>query len=137
MIESGLGIYGSHSKDINGTIEEAVEVSNEKEYLVWLEKSIINPNKFSFPTTIVIKIKKEERYYRGSLLDVKRLSEIDANHLLAEKKYRPSSWLKIDKTIYKDFKSVLYIHGLEEISQPKEVEGVHPPQRPIYIEFAR
>jgi len=108
-IKSSLGVYCSHREDINGPIKEAVDISNNKEYLVWLEKSIINPDRFDFPTTIVIKIKMEDRYYKGTLLDVKRVSKVGENKILSENEHRPEKWIKIDRENYKDFESILYL----------------------------
>jgi hypothetical protein len=131
-----LGIYTSYddSPKKNGDIQPAVDVSN-RDYLIWLENSIIIPHKLRCSTIIVIKIKQKDRYYRGNLLDVKRRSEVDVGKILSDTIHRPKEWLGIDNEIYKTFESVFYIQGLKQIPQPSEVVDIPPPQRPRYIEF--
>ena len=136
MVQKKLGIYCSHDEKTNGPFDEAVRISNEKEYLVWLEKSPIKIEKFPPGSAIVIKIKGEDRFYRGKLKAIKRAIEIDdKDEFLKEKEFRPSDWVEIDRDIYGNFQSVLYIQNLKEIPEPIEIVDVHPPQRPIYIEF--
>jgi hypothetical protein len=131
-----LGIYTSYNESINGHIQEPVDISNkEGGYLIWLLKNAINTRLFKFPTPIIIKIKKQERFYRGQLIDIKRSSDVNIEDILSENLHRPSSWQKIDREIYRNFKSVLYIQGLREITEPSEAKGKHPPQSPNYIQF--
>lgn len=131
-----LGVYCSYndSGEVNGDIEPAVVVSN-RNYLIWLEKSKINPQRFNCPTCIIIKIKKKDTYYRGALINVKRRNEVNVNEILSDVKHRPHSWRKIDQERYKKFETVLYIERLKPINMPTEVAECRPPQRPIYIEF--
>jgi hypothetical protein len=98
-------------------------------------KKGINPERFKLPTTILIKIKKDERFYRGEVTDIKRVTDVVVEEILSETSHRPIKWQKVDRELYKDFKSVLYIKGLEQIPRPHEVTGKHPPESLYYIEF--
>jgi hypothetical protein len=63
-----LGVFISYSEKKNGPFQDAVDVCNAHGYILWLEKASIK-QWFSFPATILIKIKGEDRYYQGELRD--------------------------------------------------------------------
>lgn len=132
---SRIGVYTSYDEDKNGSFLEAVSILNNNDYLVWLERSTINPRRFAFPTTIVIKIKGKEIYYSGTLIGVKPARLVDKIQLLEDRTHRPLRWKAIDQTHYRDFKSILYISGLKRVPVLPEVQGRHPPQRPYYFAF--
>jgi 5-methylcytosine-specific restriction endonuclease McrA len=88
---------------------------------------------FSFPSTILIKISGEDRYYRGTLRDIKRAEEVDRDALLTERGHRPKSWREIDKIEYRDFKNVFYIGDLEEVPRPARIAKELAPQHPHYL----
>lgn len=131
-----LGIYTSYNEHLNGHIQEAVDISVKRRYVIWLLKSRIKPELFSQLKIIVLRIKGEERFYKGELLYIKRFTDVSVEEILSETSYRPIKWQKIDRALYKDFKSVLYIKGLKQIPKPHEVVGRHPPQGLYYIEFS-
>src|SRR5437762_2903715 len=108
---SPLGLFASYNEKKNGKFQDAVDVCNAREYLVWLEKVAVDPERFLFPTAILIKITGEDRYYQGELRDIKRVKEVDRDALLSEALHRPRAWQQVDKIDYMDFKSVLYIAG--------------------------
>ena len=131
-----LGIYSSYddSEKANGDIGPAVDISN-RDYLIWLEKSIIISQKFQLPTVFVARIKKKGQYYKGELRSIKRRKEVNVEEILSDNKHRPHSWIERDQKEYRNFQSVLFIHGLKQIPQPSEVFDIKPPIRPVYIEF--
>src|SRR5919108_1839256 len=134
--QSRLGLFVSYSEKKNGKFQDAVDVCNAHEYVIWLEKSGVNTKRFLFPTTILIKITGEDRYYQGELRDIKRAEEIDRNALLAEASHRPATWQQVHKIDYADFKSVLYIAGLKQVSRPAGLAKASAPQHPHYVEEA-
>jgi hypothetical protein len=131
------GIYVSYDEERHGSVAEAVTISNQRGYLIWLDRNALDPHSRSllFPATIVIRIKGVERYYRGKLLAIHRRSEVDAERLLSETVHRPPRWQHADRREeYADFQSVLYIEGLAETAQkPGEIEGMRPPEHPSYF----
>jgi hypothetical protein len=64
---SRLGLFVSYDEAKNGHFQHAVDVCNAHEYVIWLQKTAVNTQRFMFPTTILIKIKGEDRYYRGEV----------------------------------------------------------------------
>ncbi len=130
-----LGIYTSYNEHLNGHIQEAVDISVKRRYVIWLLKSRIKPERFKQLKIFVLRIKGEERFYTGKLLDIKGVTDVVVEEILSETSHRPRRWQEIDREIYKDFKTVLYIQGLKQISKPHEVVGIHPPQGLYYIEF--
>jgi hypothetical protein len=133
---SQLGLYVSYNEQLNGPFQDAAEISNTTDYVIWLDRSVIDPKKFTFPTTIVVRLSGEDRYYRGELVEVKRAQDVDREAILAETTHRPVEWQDQDRDIYQDFRSVLYIRGLREVPPPIEVLDKHPPQRPYYVPFS-
>jgi hypothetical protein len=105
------GIYVSYNKQKNGRFQEAVDISNERGYLIWLERSPVNPREFLFPIMIVIRIAEEDRYYQGKLIAVHRREEVDPDELLRERGHRPEAWVHVDQHGYADFQSVFYFEG--------------------------
>lgn len=130
-----LGIYTSYNEHLNGHIREAVDISLNRKYLIWLLKARIKPERFNQLKIIVIRIKGEERFYRGEIFDIKSVTDVLVEEILSETLHRPKKWQHVDREIYKNFKSVLYIQGLKQVSKPNEVVGRHPPQGLYYIEF--
>jgi hypothetical protein len=96
----------------------------------------VKTQRFLFPTTILIKIAGEDRYYRGELRDIKRAEEVDRDALLAEASHRPATWQDVHKVDYGDFKSVLYIAGLKQVPRPTGIAKDSAPQHPHYLEEA-
>src|SRR5262249_22689186 len=101
------------------------------QYVVWLDKAAVRTQQFLFPTTILIKIAGEDRYYRGELRDIKRAEEVDRDALLAEASHRPATWQDKD-TDDAAFKSVLYIAGLKQVPRAARIAKDEAPQRPWY-----
>jgi 5-methylcytosine-specific restriction protein A len=130
-----LGVFVSYNEK-NGKFADALDVCNAHVYIIWLDRVAVNKKKFSFPTTILIKITGEDRYYRGELRDVKRSDEVDRAALLAEAVHRPATWRAADKIDYADFKSVFYIAGLKQVPRPTGIAEDSAPQRPHYVEEA-
>jgi hypothetical protein len=130
-----LGIYTSYNEHLNGHIQEAVDISVKRRYVIWLLKSKIKRKRFNQLRIIVLRIKGEERFYRGKIHDIKSVTDVPVEEILSETSHRPKKWQEIDREIYKDFKSVLYIKGLIKIPKPHEVVGKHPPQGLYYIKF--
>jgi hypothetical protein len=130
---SRLGIFVSYNEK-NGKFADAVDVCDAHEYIIWLDNVAVKKERFSFPTTILIKITGEDRYYRGELRDVKRVDEVDKSALLAEATHRPATWREVDKIDYPDFRSVFYIAGLKQVPRPAGVAEDSAPQRPHYVE---
>lgn len=130
-----LGIYCSYDELVNGPFAEAVALSNTADYLLWLDWSAINPDRFHFPTVIVVKLKGQERYYRGELLNIQRADAVDKTALVADKTHRPPIWQSVDGQDDAGFKSALYIRRLQPIDRPACLAGRHPPQRPSYVLF--
>jgi hypothetical protein len=114
------GIYVSYDEQRHGRIEEAVTTSNQRGYLIWLDRNALDPQSRSllFPAIIVIRIKGEERYYRGKLIALHRRDEVDTERLLSETVHRPPRWQQVDRLEeYEDFQSVLYIEGLVQVPE--------------------
>jgi HNH endonuclease len=130
-----LGIFVSYNEK-NGKFADAVEVCNAREYIIWLDKVAVRKERFLFPSTILIKITGEDRYYRGQLRDVKRADEVDRAALLAEAAHRPAAWREVDKIDYADFKSIFYISGLKQVPRPAGIAKDSAPQHPHYVEEA-
>lgn len=133
---SQLGLYVSYNEQLNGPFQHAVEISNTTDYVIWLDRSVVDPNKFTFPTPIVIRLSGQDLYYRGELLDIRRAHDVDKEAILSETTHRPVEWQDQDRSTDQDFRSVLYIHGLREVPPPTEVLGKHPPQSPYYVLFS-
>jgi hypothetical protein len=53
------GVYVSYDEERHGRIAEAVTISNQRGYLIWLDRNALDPQSRSllFPATIVIRIK--------------------------------------------------------------------------------
>ncbi len=134
--QSRLGVFVSYDEKKGGEFQNAIDVCNAHEYVVWLERANIKTQRFSFPTTILIRITEKDRYYRGELRDIKCAEHIDRNALLAEASHRPATWPQVDEIGRADFKSVLYIAGLKQVPRPAGVARVPPPRRPVYLEEA-
>src|SRR4030042_3454840 len=130
-----LGIYTSYNERLNGHIQEAVDISVKRKYVIWLLKSRIKAERFSQLKIIVFRIKGEERFYKGKIYKIKKNTDVSVDEILSEKIHRPTRWQNIDRELYKDFKIVLYIQDLKRIPKPHEVVGIHPPQGICYIEF--
>jgi hypothetical protein len=133
-------MYVSYNEKKNGAFEEAVRISNQSAGLTWLDKSRRKPEELDYPTAIFVRLTREERYFRGILVNVKSADNLDPNFALGERDHRPSAWR--DKDIQacprpnKDFKSVFFISTLQEMSQqPREVENLRPPQGPVYVDL--
>jgi hypothetical protein len=130
-----LGLFVSYSEKKNGPFQDAVDVCNSQEYVVWLARNAVKTQRFSFPATILVKIKGEDRYYQGELRDMKRANEVDRSALLAEATHRPARWQQVDNVDYADFKSVFYIAGLKRVARPPALSKKGP-QHPWYVEEA-
>lgn len=79
--------------------------------------SIIRPERFDFPTVIVILIKGQERYYKGQLKAVRRTSAVSLEEFLAEQNHRREFWQARAEGSYGSMQSVLYVVGLKQIPQ--------------------
>ena len=130
--KSENGIYMSYNERKNGNFQEAVDISNNQDYVVWLDKSLI---KCKLPD-IIIKIAGQMRYYKGKLLDIKYFDTTKNDINKFEAKHRPKQWrsgFKKPPIPGKDFKSVLYISKLREVEEPPEIKEKRSPQRPVYF----
>ena len=87
-----LGIFVSYDEKKHGNFQDAVDVCTAHEFVVWTQKAKVNTQRFSFPTTILIKIKGEDRYYRGELRAVKPAEKVDRKKVLADAVHRPAVW---------------------------------------------
>jgi hypothetical protein len=129
------GIYVSYDEKKHGPIEEAVSISNELGYLIWLDKSPLDPETRSllFPAVIVVRT-KEDRYFRGKLIAIHRRKEVDSKRLLSDTIHRPARWQQPDRLReYANYQSVLYIEELKPVSCPREIREMAPPQHPSYF----
>jgi hypothetical protein len=131
------GIYVSYDEERHGRLDEAVSISNERGYLIWLDRTALDPPSRSllFPATIVIRIKGEERYYRGRRIAIHRPGEVDADQLWSETVHRPLRWQQVDREAeYRDFQSVMYLEGLAKVAEkPGAIEGMRPLEHPSYF----
>ncbi|HHT9115752.1 MAG: hypothetical protein HY607_09500 [Planctomycetes bacterium] len=126
------GIYMSYNERKNGDFQEAVDISNNRDYVVWLDKSLIKRKL----TNIIIKITGQKRYYEGKLLEIKYFDTINYDINTHEANHRPKCWrngYSKPPIPGKDFKSVFYISELREVEEPPEVKEIPPPQRPVYF----
>src|ERR1051326_868070 len=123
------GLYVSYNEENNGPFAEAVRISNDLGSVTWLDNFHLNPKNLEYPTDIVVKLKGEERYFRGILLAVASADDLAADFLEGERNHRPSNWRKRPE----NFKSVLFISHLEEVSEPSEVRNRPAPEHPIHL----
>jgi serine/threonine protein kinase len=128
---SKLGVYASYDEKKHGKFEAAVDVSNNQGYLIWLENNVIDTTNFAFPTTILIKIKREDLFYRGVLEEIRTAEEFGRDALQAEEIHRPPEWRKRDEN-GGDFQCALFISGLKEVQRPKAIRKGWAPMRPCY-----
>jgi len=131
-----LGVYISYDEKANGSIQNAINIANIFNCLIWPIKSIILPNRFTFPTTLVIKIKKKRRFFRGRIVDIKRDTDVSIIDLFEAGMYMPKLWIDIGRKNCHRFKTIVYVENLRETFQPSEVKCIRPPQRPCYIYFS-
>jgi len=131
-----LGLFASYNEAKNGPFQTVVDFCNTHEYILWFENAAIDTQKFSFPTTILVKITGEDRYYRGKLKCIKRAEEVDRAVLLADCSHRPPKWIEVDKDDYPGFKSVLYVEAFKQVPRPVKIRKDEAPQRPYYKEEA-
>jgi hypothetical protein len=129
-----LGLFASYDEKKHGNFQNAVNVCGVHEYVVWTQKAAVDVKRFSFPTTILIRIKGTDRYYRGELRGVKRAEEVDWGAFLEDRTHRPVSWQRTDRSDYAKVRSVLYIAELGQVSRPAGVAKDSAPQRPWYLE---
>lgn len=131
--QSQLGLFVSYNEDKQGDFQNVLDVCNAQQYVVWLEKTAVKTQRFMFPTTILIKIAGEDRYYRGKLRDMKRTEEVDRASLLAEAAHRPATWRAVDQFGDADFKTVLYVEELKQVPRPVGIAKENAPQHPHYV----
>lgn len=129
-----VGIFVSYNEKKNGKFQDAVDVCNDHEYVIWFETKNVKTQRFLCPTTILIRITGEDRYYRGELREIKHTKEITWNAVLAEADHRPAMWKKRDKSDYAGCKSVFRIAGLKQVPRPAGIAKDRAPQGPHYIE---
>ena len=127
------GIYVSYNDKKNGGIEEPVCISIQEDYLIWFHPASINPSNLDYPSTVIIRIKAKELYYRGTLITIEKRNENRFKELIKDKVHRPPSWIDVDIADYKKFKSVLFIRGLRSVVKPLEISGLPPPQSHYYF----
>lgn len=130
-----LGIYVSYNERLNGRFEDAVDIADTTGYLLWLDSSVIKPEKFDLPTRMFVRIKGQEKYFSGIIWAIKKSDSFDVREILADTIHRPELWQELDRENSEWHKSVLYVSHLKRILRPKEVMGVRPPQHPYYIEL--
>ena len=126
------GIYVCYNEKKAGNFKEAIEMSN-KEYLIWRHPVSIK-RRLKYPAKILIKISGEDRYYKGDLLLVKEYGAFKTAIFYEDVKHRPTIWRNPSK---ESWKSVLFISNLQEVLDPVEARGIHPPQGVRYISFRR
>jgi hypothetical protein len=127
-------LYISYNEKQNGSFSDAVTLLNTLDHVTWFDASAVDPNNIDCPTDIIIRIKGEERYYRGRLLAVMRADSL-GERLAKERKYRTKTWQERDQE-GQTVRTVFFINDIYlEKQKPREVEGRHPPQRPTYIDL--
>jgi hypothetical protein len=131
------GLYVSYSEEKNGLFDEAVQISNRSGGLIWLDKSRRRPESLHYPTDIFVRLSGQERYFRGTLVDIRLADGLNRDFALEEQAHRPSRWrdrdVKACPRPNKDFRSVFFIHALHEVPSPPEVANIKPPQSPVYV----
>jgi hypothetical protein len=116
------GIYISYDERRNGDICEAVAISNTRDYLIWFYPCLLDITRLTDSAGVIIKIKKEERYYEGILDGAEKLtSNKRFEELKRDTIHRPSNWLNQPDIVYKKFKNVLFIKNLNRCWNPRQV----------------
>jgi hypothetical protein len=128
---SSEGLYVSYNEGDNGSFEEAVDISNRLGCVTWLDRSPLTRERLHYPTQIFVRLTGQERYFRGILLAIAQRDDLP--DLDGERNHRPRVWQERDPQVVGDFKSVLFISRLEEVSKPPEIENLAAPQRPTYV----
>jgi hypothetical protein len=131
------GLYVSYNEAKNGPFDPAVEISRTRGCVTWLDKSPMKTDDLEFPLDIFVRLTGLDRYYRGILLAVLRAEEISVNFVSGETNHRPDAW-RLNTPEPKpgvDFKSVLYISHLREVSRPVELGSLIAPQHPTYVSW--
>jgi hypothetical protein len=100
-----------------------------------LDRSRLNPERLSCPTKVFVRLTGQERYFRGILLAVAPAGTLEADFLDGERNHRPSNWRVRDQRRGRDFRSALFIGRLQEVSKPRDVANVAPPQHPTYVDL--
>jgi hypothetical protein len=129
------GLYLSYNEEKNGPFDEAVVISNSRGCLTWLDKSSLRTEDLEFPMDVFVRLKGEERYYRGVLHGILHADDLAANFVSGEVNHRPASW-RLRNSEPKpgdDFQSVLYISRLRQAPRPDELGTLGPPQHPAYV----
>ncbi len=126
------GLYLSYNEGDNGPFQEAVEISNRLGCVTWFDRFHLDPKRLHYPADVIIRLTGQERYFRGILLAVAAADTLAGNFEDGERNHRPAAWQRQRNG---DFKSVLFISRLQEISRPREVQHRSPPQHPTYVEL--
>lgn len=127
------GLYMSYDERKNGPFAEAVRISQELDWVTWLDRSPLDPKKLACPTTIFVRLKGKEgkeRYFVGELIAVHSAIDLPADFENEQRNHRPVLWWQAKK---ESFQSALRIRCLREVAKPHEVDGQRPPQRPTYV----
>ena len=133
--KSRQGIFLSFDEKKNGSFEAAVETCRATGYVIWLERNPLDPTRFDYLPTVVVKIKGVDRYYQGKLnRRIERRTEDNVASLLAEQSHRPPRWQTLDRAEYADFQRILYIEGLKRVPCPPNLIGRRTPQHPEYFD---
>lgn len=124
------GIYVSYDEKKRGDIGDAIKVA-KNEYLIWRSPSAVR-RKLRYPTKVIIRIKGQERYYRGDLLAIVDYEAFKPEFLRKYFRHRPTMW---EKTSERNWKSVFFITNLQAVKRPNEIRGKQPPQSITYFKF--
>jgi hypothetical protein len=79
------GLYVSYNEERNGTFDEAVRISNKLGCVTWLDNFPLNPEQLHYPTDLFVKVKGQERYFRGILLAIASANTLEPDFVDGER----------------------------------------------------
>jgi hypothetical protein len=125
------GIYVSYDEKERGSIEEAVDISND-EYLTYRYSALINKSRFKYPTKIIIRIKGKEKYYQGNVLFIADFKALNYQFIKNDGKHMPLNWRNAPE---RKWKNVSFLTNLKAVKKPNEIRNKCFPRRPIYFDL--
>jgi hypothetical protein len=130
MADQRRGLYVSYDEVAHGPFEGAVQISNQRGCVAWFSDFPHNPSHLQFPTDIIVRLKRHERYFRGILLAIASGATLPVDFEQDERNHRPANWFGSHSGTPR---SVLFISHLREVPTPEEVEGCSPPQGATHV----